>query len=116
MTKLRPILLSGLIALSLSACGMVSGPGSADIIAVAKSEMAANLGPAANDPQAQAAMQATVDAATISPKGMCNNYEKDKYACAVDVTATLPGAPSATTTMMMVKLTKAANGKWVATE
>ncbi len=103
-------------AFSLFGCGVVGGPGNADIVTVAKKQMADNLGPAAADPKARAAILAAAETATISPKGMCNKYEGEKYACIVDVTATLPGAAAPATTQMVVQLMKGADGKWAAVE
>jgi hypothetical protein len=114
MTKLPALSLLAITSLSLAGCGMTGGPSDADIAAVAKSQMLENLG--TDDPAAKAKMQAVAEAATVEPKGMCNNYEGEKYACGVDVTTTMPGAAAPATTTMVVQLTKGADGKWVAAD
>lgn len=113
-------ILAGMGAVCLSGCniisGLASGPGSDDIVNVARDQMMSNLGPSATDPKARQAMLDMAKNAEIVPKGICNNAEPEKYACMVDVTLTMPGETKAQLQTMVVELKKDSAGKWVAAQ
>lgn len=105
--------LAGLAA--LAGCGMMGGPGNADIERIARQQMAASLTQPGADPAAKAALEKALAAASIKPKGMCNgNAEPNVQVCAVDVTIQMPGATEQTTQPFIVKLTKGGDGAWTA--
>lgn len=100
--------------LALPSCNAVlGGPSNADIEAAARAQMLAGAGPEASGP----AVKTAVAAATVEPHGVCNSQaEPGNYVCMVKVTAKLPGQPQEQTQDFVVKLTKAADGKWQAVD
>ena len=100
---------------AVAGCGMMGGPGNADIERVAREQMASSLAQPGADPAAKAALEKALADATIAPKGMCNGQaEPNVQVCAVDVTIQMPGAAEKTTQPFIAKLTKGSDGAWKA--
>ena len=78
--------------------------------------MAKNLGPAGNTSAGRAAMLAAIADAKIEKQGFCNNSKPEVYACAVNVTVTMPGVAKETKQILLVQLTKGGDGKWKAVD
>lgn len=105
--------LVGVAALvTLSACGLLSGPSDATIEELARKSMIETLGGSGADAAAQKALKEAVAKASISKKGMCNNHKPETYACMVDVTMTMPGESAEKTQTFVVEATKDAQGNW----
>jgi hypothetical protein len=107
---LRNFLPLTLVAMSLSACSMLSGPSSSTLEELARNALIASAG---NDPAGVAAAKA----AKIETKGLCNSQaEKDTYVCGIEVTGKMPGDAQEGTRTLIVKAKKNASGKWVSVD
>lgn len=103
-------------ALGLSACGAMRGPSDADIEAIARQQMAAQLENPGLAPDAAQAMEQALASARIDKKGMCNNSKPDVHACMVDVIITMPGTTAPAKQTFVVEITKGTDGKWKGVE
>lgn len=99
-------------ALSLAACGAMSGPSDATIEELARKNLVGSLASPGADAATMKAAENAVAKASISKKGMCNNTEPDVYACMVDVKMTAPGQTSETAQTFVVEAQKTADGNW----